>query len=410
MDGNYQHFVGIDWASVEHEVCAMNGSGKQIDARSFKHSGDGLAELCAWLRKLGDPSTIAVAIEVPHGAVVETLLDAGFAVFAINPKQLDRFRDRFTVAGAKDDRRDAMVLADSLRTDGHLFRQLAVQPAMIIELREWSRMHQELQGDRNGIINQMRAQLTRYYPAFLALVEDPGEDWATRLLELIPDHAAALKTKPGRVTKLLKDHRIRRLDAEAILTHLRETPVYSAPGTATAAIAHLELLAERVRLINKQLKGCKARLETLLEGMATESPAGQKNEQRDVAIIQTIPGIGVIVASTLLGEAAGPLQARDYPALRALAGVAPVTRRSGKKKSVVMRTACHPRLRNAVYHWARVATQTDDIAKARYAALRARGKSHGQALRSVADRLLGVLCAMLRNQTDYRSPQVTAAA
>lgn len=136
MDSNYQHFVGIDWATVEHEVHAMNAEGKRVSACSFKHSGDGLAELCTWLHKLGDPATIAVAIEVPHGAVVETLLDRGFVVFSINPKQLDRFRDRFTVAGAKDDRRDAMVLADSLRTDAHLFRRLAAQPAKIIELRE----------------------------------------------------------------------------------------------------------------------------------------------------------------------------------------------------------------------------------------------------------------------------------
>ena len=239
MDSNYQHFVGIDWATVEHEVHAMNAEGKRVSACSFKHSGDGLADLCTWLHKLGDPATIAVAIEVPHGAVVETLLDRGFVVFSINPKQLDRFRDRFTVAGAKDDRRDAMVLADSLRTDGHLFRRLAAQPAKIIELREWSRMHDELQGDRNAIVNQMRAQLARYFPAFLVVAGDPGEDWATRLLELIPNHAAALATKPARVTKLLKEHRIRRIDAEEVLKHLRSTPVFSAPGTATAAIAHL---------------------------------------------------------------------------------------------------------------------------------------------------------------------------
>ncbi|MBM3961012.1 MAG: IS110 family transposase [Planctomycetes bacterium] len=410
MDSNYQHFVGIDWATVEHEVHAMNAEGKRVSACSFKHSGDGLADLCTWLHKLGDPATIAVAIEVPHGAVVETLLDRGFVVFSINPKQLDRFRDRFTVAGAKDDRRDAMVLADSLRTDGHLFRRLAAQPAKIIELREWSRMHDELQGDRNAIVNQMRAQLARYFPAFLVVAGDPGEDWATRLLELVPNHAAALATKPARVTKLLKEHRIRRIDAEEVLKHLRSTPVFSAPGTATAAIAHLELLGERVRLVNKQLRACKAKLESSLGDLAKESPEGQRNEQRDVTIIQTMPGIGVIVAATLLGEAAGPLRERDYPALRALAGVAPVTRRSGKKLVVVMRTACHPRVRNALYHWSRVAVQNDPVAKARYAALRARGKSHGQSLRAVADRLLGVLCAMLRDQTEYRPPQEVAAA
>lgn len=410
MDGNYQHFVGIDWASTEHEVLAMNAEGARLGTNAFKHSGDGLADLCTWLLKLGDPASIAVAIEVPHGAVVETLLEHGFAVFAINPKQLDRFRDRFTVAGAKDDRRDALVLADSLRTDRHLFRRLETQPARIIELREWSRMHDELQGDRNAVVNQMRAQLARYFPAFLAVAPDPGEDWATRLLEMIPDHASAIAAKPGRVSKLLKDHRIRRIDATEVLQHLRATPVFSAPGTSVAAIAHLELLGERARLINKQLRACKARLESHLEALATEPPAGQTPEQRDATIIQTMPGIGVIVAATLLGEAAGPLRERDYPALRALAGVAPVTRRSGKKLVVVMRTACHPRVRNALYHWSRVATQNDPIAKARYAALRARGKSHGHALRAVADRLLGVLCAMLRDQTAYRSPGEVAAA
>lgn len=403
-DDKYHHFVGVDWASVEHEVHSMDLSGKRIDARSFHHSGDGLTDLCTWLGKLGDPATVAVAIEVPHGAVVETLLDRGFAVFAINPKQLDRFRDRFTVAGAKDDRRDAMVLADSLRTDLHLFRRLATQPAKLIELREWSRMHDELQVERNGIVNQMRAQLTRYFPAFLLAVSDPGEDWATRLFALVPDHAGALKARPARITKLLKDHRIRRTDAETILSQLRATPVHSAPGTATAAIAHLTLLCERARLVNKQLNACMAHLESVLEQIAAEPPWGHKGEQRDVSIIQTMPGIGVIVASTLLGEAAEPLRARDYLALRALVGVAPVTQRSGKKLIVVMRSACHPRLRNAVYHWARVAAQHDPVAKARYAALRARGKSHGQSLRSVADRLLAVLCAMLRSQTEYRQP------
>ncbi|MBK8101375.1 MAG: IS110 family transposase [Planctomycetes bacterium] len=169
---NWKHFVGVDWASAEHEVCALQADGKQVDARAFKHSGDGLADLCDWLLKLGDPGSIAVAIEVPHGAVVETLLDRGFVVFAINPKQLDRFRDRFTVAGAKDDRRDALVLADSLRTDHHLFRRLAVQPATVIELREWSRMHDELQAERTGLVNQMRAQFARYFPAFLQVCED----------------------------------------------------------------------------------------------------------------------------------------------------------------------------------------------------------------------------------------------
>jgi transposase len=205
------------------------------------------------------------------------------------------------------------------------------------------------------------------------------------------------------------DHRIRRIDADENLQQRRNTPVFSAPGTADAAIAHFDLLDERVRPIDEQLKICKrgsSPSSMPRQGAAREAV----HEQSEATIIQTMPGIGVIVAATLLGEAAGPLRERDYPALRALAGVAPVTRRSGKKSVVVMRTACHPRVRNALYHWSRVAVQNDPLAKARYAALRARGKSHGHALRAVADRLLGVLCAMLRDRSPYRTPQDVSAA
>jgi transposase len=410
MTDGFRFFVGVDWATAEHEVCVLDDGGKQVAARSFTHSGDGLAELCEQLSAMAEPGRIAVSIEVPHGAVVETLLERGFAVFSINPKQLDRFRDRHTMPGAKDDRRDALVLADSLRTDTHLFRRLAQQPAEVIELREWSRIHDELQAERGRIVNQMRAQVVRHFPAFLEVASDPGEDWAIALFAKVPDHAAALRSRPAAVHKLLKDHRIRRITAEDALATLRRTPTWSAPGSATAAIAHTKLLGQRAALLNQQLKQCRAQLEEILARLAEEPASGNEREQADVTIIQTMPGIGVIVAATLLAEAAEPLRNRDYQALRALTGVAPVTRRSGKKFQVIRRTACHPRLRNAVYHWARTAVQHDELAKARYRALRERGKTHGHALRSVADRLLAVLCAMLRSGTTYQKPEAAAAA
>ncbi|MCK5941194.1 MAG: IS110 family transposase, partial [Planctomycetes bacterium] len=396
MTDSYQLLVGVDWASEEHEVCVVDSAGREVGARAFKHTGTGLAELVAWLLEKGDPSSIAVAIEVPHGSVVETLLERGFAVFSINPKQLDRFRDRFTLAGAKDDRRDALVLASSLRTDTPLFRKVSQLAGEAIELREWSRIHDQLQSERLSIVNQMRAQLARFFPAFLKTVKDPGEDWAIALFAAIPSPSVAAKAFPVRIQKLLKDHRIRRITGEELLEQLRAEPVYSSPGTAEAAGAHLKLLGERALLINRQLRDCHKQLEACLEKL-TETDPGNESEQRDATIILTMPGIGVKVAATLLAEADELLRARDYRALRALTGVAPVTKRSGKKCIVIRRTACHPRLRNAVYHWARVASMYDLAAKEHYAGLRARGKSHGQALRSVADRLLAVLCAMLRD-------------
>jgi transposase len=112
-----------------------------------------------------------------------------------------------------------------------------------------------------------------------------------------------------------------------------------------------------------------------------------------------LPGVGRIVLATLLAEAWEPLRRRDYHALRNLCGVAPVTRRSGKTNIVLRRRACHPRLANAVYHWARVAVQNDRVSRAKYDALRDRGHGYARALRSVADRLLNVACAMLRDGT-----------
>ncbi len=100
-------------------------------------------------------------------------------------------------------------------------------------------------------------------------------------------------------------------------------------------------------------------------------------------------------------EASEPLQRRDLKALRCLCGVAPITRRSGKSKLVVKRIACSHRLRNAIYHWARIAVQHDEISKAKYYTLRSRGNGYARALRTIGDRLLSVACVMLKNQTEF---------
>jgi hypothetical protein len=143
-------FAGVDWASEKHDVLLTGASGKRLGKRTFAHSGEGLAQMCDWVIATsgGKPEDIHVAIEVPHGAVVETLLDRGFKVYSINPKQLDRFRDRFLPAGAKDDSRDAETLSSSLRTDRRAFHQVALATPAIIELREWSRMAGDLKADQ----------------------------------------------------------------------------------------------------------------------------------------------------------------------------------------------------------------------------------------------------------------------
>lgn len=144
-----------------------------------------------------------------------------------------------------------------------------------------------------------------------------------------------------------------------------------------------------------------------------ENAPGRGCEQRDVVILRSMPGLGRIILAVLLAEAWQPLRRRDYHALRCLSGVAPVTRRSGKTCVVVRRYACNKRLQNALYHWARVAVQHDEISRNRYAALRRRGHTHARALRTVADRLLSVACTLLGQQIlfdhDYEAREAAAA-
>jgi len=414
MSDDARWFAGIDWASETHQVCLVDASGKIVGERAFPHGGAGLAEMCAWLVESTEtePSAIAVSIEVPHGPIVETLLERGFQVFAVNPKQLDRFRGRFTVAGAKDDRRDAHVLGDALRTDRHCFRRLLVEDATVIELREWSRMAEDLQQERNRLANRVREQLWRYYPQALAITDDLAADWFLEVWAAAPSPAKAGRVREATIARCLRAHRIRRIDAAEVVRLLRQQPLTVASGTADAAIAHVTIVAERLKLVNRQIKEAHRRLDALcarLAEAADEADAsGHKSEQRDVTILRSLPGVGRIVLATLLGEASEPLRRRDYQALRTLSGVAPVTKRSGKRKIVLMRQACHRRLRDAVYHWARVAIQHDELSRRRYAELRKRGHSHGRALRSVADRLLAVACAMLGRQTPFDPAYATA--
>ena len=246
MHQNQSWFAGVDWASQKHDVWLANASGKRLGKRTFEHSGAGLAHMCDWLIATsgGKPEDIHVAIEVLHGPVVETLLDRGFKVYAINPRQLDRFRDRFSPAGAKDDSRDAETLSSSLRTDRRAFHQVALAGAAIVQLREWSRMADDLSADKIRQANRLREQLQRYYPQMLQLGSDLAEEWVLRLWEMAPTPAKAARLRDAQVGKLLKTHRIRRIGAAEVLAILKQPALTVAPGV-TEAPWHISACSSR---------------------------------------------------------------------------------------------------------------------------------------------------------------------
>jgi Transposase len=205
-----QWFVGIDWGTQHHQVCVLDHTRQCVGTRTVEHGGAGLAQLATWFMDLaaGDPACVAVAIEVPRGAVVETLVERGFRVFAINPKQLDRFRDRHTVAGAKDDRRDAFVLADSLCTDMASFRPVCLEEPHVLVLRELSRAEEALGEEFRRAANRLREQWYRFYPQMLHLCPAADEGWLWALWELVPTPAHAACVTEEDVQRVLTTHRI----------------------------------------------------------------------------------------------------------------------------------------------------------------------------------------------------------
>ena len=219
----------------------------------------------------------------------------------------------------------------------------------------------------------------------------------------------AQRTRKSTVATILKQHHIRRFDAQEVLTQLRNEPLPVPAATTALAQEHLSLLWQQLTLVGHQLQELEQQLIATLENLKTNSatpsePSHDPKPQKpsDCDILASIPGIGKMVLATLLGEAGPAIQNRDYAALRCLTGIAPVTKISGKSCRVQRRRAANPRLSDSMYHWARVASQHDAKCRQRYQELRARGHTHGRALRSVADRLLAVACAMLKTGTLYQ--------
>lgn len=399
----FRIFVGVDWGDKEHQVCSLiEGKPQQ---RRFEHSGKGVRGLVAWLMELCDrqPGTMAIAIETPHGVLVKALLDHGFAVFSINPKQLDRFRDRFSVAGAKDDRRDALVLASSLRSDPQAFRRLEPEDPLIVQLREFTRAHRNLEREHRRLCNQLRDQLNRFFPQVLELSSAADEPWVWSLLERFPSPDRVRHAHQSSVERILREHRISRFTPMEALERLKSEPLPVAEGVVEAATQHIALLLPRLRLVNGQRRHCEQQLARLVKKVAEaeEVQPGPKREHRDVEILLSQPGVGDIVAATVLAEAYQPLVQRNYHVLRTCGGIAPVTRQSGGTQNVSMRYACNHRLRQAFHWWGNTVCQCDPKAHALYSEHRRRNHSHARAVRAVMDRRLSILMACLESGRLY---------
>jgi transposase len=234
-------------------------------------------------------------------------------------------------------------------------------------------------------------------------------EWVLDLWNMAPTPAKAARLREATLARLLLRHRIRKHDAASLLDRLRQPPITVAEGVTEAAVLHLRSLVARLRLANTEFRQAQQKLDELCSAMSQHTATSAQGPC-DAAILRSVPGVGTVILATLLTEAGDPLARRDHAALRTHSGVAPVTKRSGKACIVVMRYAAHGRLRQAVFHWARVAILHDPKSRSRYDALRARGHSYGRALRGIADRLLGITCVLLQRRVLFDADHIKTAA
>jgi hypothetical protein len=382
-------FVGDDWAEDHHDVEVMNEAGKVLAKKRLPEGVAGMAALHEMIgRQMGDDDAADVVIgtETDHGPWVGALVAAGYQVFAVNPLQASRYRERHGVSGAKSDSGDAHMLTDMVRTDSHQLRAVAGDSAEAEGLKIVARTHKTLIWERTRQVQRLRHQLLDYFPAALDAPD------TLELLGKAPEPARAAKLTRAQVSAALKRAGRRNITerATAVLTALRSEHLGQPPAVTAAYAATVRSLIAVITTLNHEVK--------TLQGQV-EADFGR---HPDAEIYRSQPGMGAVLGARVLGEFGDdPHRYADGKARRNYAGTSPLTRASGKKKAVAARFIRNSRLVDALNAQAFSALKASPGARALYDELRARGIEHNDALRRLANRLVGILHGCLKTRTLY---------
>ena len=392
-------FVGDDWAEDHHDVELMDAAGRVLAKKRLPEGVAGMARLHELIaRHAQDPdersedAEVVIGIETDRGPWVAALVAAGYTVYAVNPLQASRYRERHGVSGAKSDTGDAHMLTDMVRTDSHQLRAVAGDSADAGAVKAVARTHKTLIWDRTRQVQRLRHQLREYFPAALAAFEDLDAPDALELLAKAPDPARAAKLTRAQVSAALK--RARRRDipgkATAIMAALRSAQLGQPPAITAAYAATVRSLIAVITTLNEQVK--------TLQGQV-EADFGR---HPDAEIYLSQPGLGPVLGARVLGEFGDdPGRYASGKARKNYAGTSPITRASGKKKIVMARFIHNDRLIDALMAQAFTALNASPGARALYDAERASGTEHNAALRKVANRLVGILHGCLKTRTLY---------
>jgi transposase len=388
-------FVGIDWSENHHDVCIVDADGRVRDKGRVPEGVEGVAKLHEMVvAHTEDPSEVVVGIELDRGLLVGAIVAAGYAVHAINPLSVDRYRDRHRTSGAKSDPGDARVLADLVRTDRHLHRQVAGDTELAEAVKVLARAHQGLIWSRQRQLNQLRNALREFYPAALvAFGTDLASADALAVLAVAPTPAEGRSLSSSRISAALKrGGRRRRITerSEEIKGALRSSQL-EAP--ALLARAYGDVVRSAVRIV--------AEMTAQIETLATQLEASFE-EHPDAEILRSLPGLGSVLGARVLAEFGDdPIRYVDPKARKNYAGTSPITKASGRSKVALARFARNRRLADALEMWAFCSLTSSPGARRYYDAHRARGHTNRRALRSLANRWVGILHGCLRHRQRY---------
>ena len=392
-------FVGDDWAEDHHDVELMDAAGRVLAKKRLPEGVAGMARLHELIAQhaqdpdeRGEDAEVVIGIETDRGPWVAALVAAGYTVYAVNPLQASRYRERHGVSGAKSDTGDAHMLTDMVRTDSHQLRAVAGDSADAGAVKAVARTHKTLIWDRTRQVQRLRHQLREYFPAALEAFDDLDAPDALELLGKAPDPAKAAKLTRAQVSAALK--RARRRDipgkATAIMAALRSAQLGQPPAITAAYAATVRSLIAVITTLNEQVK--------TLQGQV-EADFGR---HPDAEIYLSQPGLGPVLGARVLGEFGDdPGRYASGKARKNYAGTSPITRASGKKKIVMARFIHNDRLIDALMAQAFTALNASPGARALYDAERASGTEHNAALRKVANRLVGILHGCLKTRTLY---------
>jgi transposase len=385
----------VDWAEEHHDVCVLGQSGEVLAAQRIDDSLAGLEKVQQLVAEYAeDPADVLIGIETDRGLLVRGLLASGYVVYAINPRSVDRYRDRHVVSGAKSDPGDARVLADVVRTDRHRHRPIEGDSELAESIRVLARAHRSLIWTRQRQANQLRNLLREFYPAALGLLgSDLTSSDALALLRLAPTPERGRRLSRAQIASALRRAgRQRNVDAKAaeIQAGLRQTQLQAPAQVAQAYGTTVAALAQILVELNAQLTNLERELASTFE------------EHPDAEIYRSLPGLGIVLGGRVLAEF-GDDRTRfaHAKARKNYAGTSPITKASGKSRIALARVACNRHLSDACHLWAFSSITRSAGARRYYAALRQRGKTHHQALRSLANRLVGILHGCLAHRQPF---------